>query len=58
LDGFTEYTNIITKLKWKLITEVIKRPSEEACGWIGRESKLKRSVNFEMEQRMFLRSKY
>ncbi len=29
---FTKYTNIITKLKWKLFTKGIKRPSKEA--WV------------------------
>ncbi len=29
---FTKYTNITTKLKWKLCTKVFKRPSEEA--WV------------------------
>ncbi len=31
--GCTKNTNITTKLKWKLFTKVIKRPSNEA--WIG-----------------------
>ncbi len=31
-DLFTKYTNITTKLIWKLFTKVIKRPSEEA--WV------------------------
>jgi hypothetical protein len=30
-DGFTKYTNITTKLNWKLFTIVIKRPSKEGC---------------------------
>jgi hypothetical protein len=32
-DSFTKYTNITTKLKWKLFAKVFKRPSEEA--WVG-----------------------
>ncbi len=31
-DSFTKYTNITTKLNWKLFTKVIKRPSKEA--WV------------------------
>ncbi len=31
---FKKYTNIMTKLKWKLLTKVIKRPSTEAWVWI------------------------
>ncbi len=30
----TNYTNIRTKLKWKLFTKVIKTPSKEAWVWI------------------------
>ena len=29
---FTKYTNITTKLNWKLFTKVIKKPSKEA--WV------------------------
>ncbi len=31
-----KYTNITTKLHWKLFTKVIKKPSEEAWVWIDR----------------------
>ncbi len=42
-DWFTKYTNITTKLKWKLFTKVIKRPSENA--WVGyTEDLIKREV--------------
>ncbi len=37
-DCFTKYTNIATKLKWKLFTKVIKRSSKEAWVWIYRVS--------------------
>jgi hypothetical protein len=31
-DTIVKYRNITTKLKWKILTKVIKRPSEEA--WV------------------------
>ncbi len=37
-DGFTKYTNITTKLNWKLFTKVNKKPSEEAWVWIDKVS--------------------
>jgi len=37
-DGFSKYTNITTKLSWKLFTKVIQKPSEEAWVWIDRVS--------------------
>jgi hypothetical protein len=33
-DRFSKYTDITTKLNWKLFTKEIKRPSKEAWVWI------------------------
>ncbi len=33
---FKTYTNVTIKLKWKLFTKVIKRPSKEAWVWVDR----------------------
>ncbi len=48
-DYFTEHTNITTKLKQKLFTQVIKLPSKEAWVWIDRESNQKRSAGAVIE---------
>jgi hypothetical protein len=40
-DWFRKYTNIATKLNWKLFTKAIKRPSKETWVWIDRVSYLK-----------------
>jgi hypothetical protein len=40
-----KYTNITTKLKWKLFTKVIERPGKEAWVWIDRVSNYKISAS-------------
>ncbi len=37
-DIFPKHANITTKLKWKLFTKVIKRPSKEAWISLDKES--------------------
>jgi len=44
-DWFSKYTNITTKLKWKLFTKGIKRPSEEAWVLMDRVSNSKRMAS-------------
>ncbi len=44
-----KYTNITTKLNWKLFTKVI-RSSEEAWVWIDRESNEEKHKCFNLER--------
>jgi hypothetical protein len=37
-DYFTEHIHIITKLKWKLFTKLVKKPQKGLGVWIDRES--------------------
>ncbi len=47
-DWIAKYTNITTKLKWKLFTKVIRRPSEErGLGWIDRLKEKHKQLNLE-----------
>jgi hypothetical protein len=43
-DWITKYTNITTKLNWKLFTKVIMRPREESLGLDRQRVLIKREV--------------
>ncbi len=44
-DWFTRYANVTTKLSWKLFTEGIKRPSEDAWVRIDKSVLIKRKAH-------------
>ncbi len=46
----SKYTNITTKLKWKLFTKVIKRPSKEAQVQIDRVFNVTKKLCVEWEK--------